>query len=125
MCELASFNGNKLRQFIDVSDLLAVNCLPVCEGLYTRILNNQWSAIDYVLLSENLSRNVTRVLIDENGIFDLHSDHVIIRTELKTNLRKIENKHKKPAFIWEINNKTDWDIFQKTLKIHLWHLSTF
>jgi hypothetical protein len=43
----------------------------------------QRSAIDYVLMSKGLSTNVSSVLIDEKGVFDLNSDHVIISVRLR------------------------------------------
>ncbi len=81
--EQQSYNGKRLRQFIDVVDLNLVNTLNLCSGHFTRILNNQRSAIDYVFLSDGLCENVSKVLIDEQGIFNLHSDHVIIQTSFK------------------------------------------
>jgi hypothetical protein len=39
--------------------------------------------LDYVLMSKGLSTNVSSVLIDEKGVFDLNSDHVIISVKLR------------------------------------------
>jgi len=116
--KLNSYNGNRLHQFVKASELRAANCLKCCDGLYTRILNNQKSTIDYVLLSNNLSENVTQVLINEHGTFDLHSDQVIIRLNIKVN--GTENKLKpEPKYIWKINDLTDWDSVRDTLQKHL------
>jgi hypothetical protein len=41
-----SYNGNRLRQFIDANELCVVNTMPCCKDIYTRILNNQRSTID-------------------------------------------------------------------------------
>ena len=71
-----SYNGNRLRQCIDASELCLVNPMPCCKGLYTRILNNQRSTIDYILLSCNLSPHVKSAAIDDDGSLDLNSDHV-------------------------------------------------
>ena len=60
-----------------------VNTFNCCDGFYTRILNDQRSDIDYVLMSKSLSTNVSSVLIDEKGVFDLNSDHVIISVRLR------------------------------------------
>jgi hypothetical protein len=54
----------------------AIETFNCCDGFYARIINDQRSAIDYVLMSKGLSTNVSSVLIDEKGVFDLNSDHV-------------------------------------------------
>jgi hypothetical protein len=58
---------------IDASELCLVNTMPCCKGIYTRILNNQRSTIDYILLSDNLSRQVKSAAIDDKGSLDLNS----------------------------------------------------
>lgn len=75
-----SYNGGRLRQFIEVTELTVVNSLVCCKGLFTRILNDQRSTIDYVLLSKQLANNVNSIFIDEDGQYDIHSEHVIIST---------------------------------------------
>jgi hypothetical protein len=50
------------------------------------ILNNQRSAIDYMLMSKEMAQNVKSVFIDEEGKYDLHSDHVIISAETLFNM---------------------------------------
>ena len=100
-----SYNGNRLRQFIDASELCLVNTMPCCKGIYTRILNNQRSTIDYILLSDNLSRQVKWAAIDDKGSLDLNSDHVVftislLKTPLKRN--KVKDKVK-----WKLSHNTD------------------
>jgi len=74
-----------------------VNTMSCCKGLYTRILNNQRLTIDYILLSDNLSRQVKLAAIDDEGSLDLNTDHVVftisfLKTHLKRN--KVKNKVK-------------------------------
>ena len=73
-------------RFIDASDLTISNTPGCCSGLFTRILNNQRSAIDYILMSKEMTQNVKSVFIEEEGKYDLHSDHFIISTDLELNL---------------------------------------
>jgi hypothetical protein len=73
-----SYNGDRLLRFIEASELSVVNTLECCNGFYTRILNNQRSAIDYILMSSELIHKVEQAFIDEEGKYDLNSDHVII-----------------------------------------------
>ena len=41
------------------------------------------SAVDYILLTKNLCESVYSVHMDESGIFDLHSDHVILNVRVR------------------------------------------
>jgi hypothetical protein len=78
-----SYNGIILLQFSEASELDIVNTFNCCDGFYTRILNDQRSAIDYVLMSKGFSANVSSDLIDEKDVFDLNSNHFIISVKLR------------------------------------------
>jgi hypothetical protein len=108
-------------QFVEASELKLATCLSFCNGFFTRILNNQMSAIDYVLLSNDICSGVKRVTIDEEGLFDIHSDHIIIRIVFNTGLIQRGNKKvvSGPQFYWKINEETDWPMLQECLKISL------
>ena len=56
--KLPSYNGKRLLQFTEASQLIIANTHKCCEGHYTRILNDQRSAIDYILLSNGLVDHV-------------------------------------------------------------------
>ncbi len=110
-----SYNGFRLLQFVDASELIVANSLTCCDGFHTRILNDQRSAIDYILMSKNLSDSVRSVTIDEGGNYDLHSDHVIISATLTG--QKCQNKISSPMknFFWKISDATDWETFRESL----------
>ena len=57
-----------------------------------RILNYQMSAINYVLLSNDICKGVKRVVIDKGGLFYIHSDHFIIQIVFNTSPIQKENK---------------------------------
>ena len=57
-----------------------------------RILDYQISAINYVLLSKDICKGVKRVFIDKVGLFDIHSDHVIMQIVFNTSPIQKENK---------------------------------
>ena len=50
------------------------------------------SAINYVLLSNDICKGVKRVIIDKDGLFDIHYDHVIIQIVFNTSPMQKENK---------------------------------
>ena len=76
------YNGIRLLQFTDAAELSIANSMNCCEGFFTRIVNDQKSAIDYILLSKIMCKNVDSVFIDESGKYDLHSDHVILSIQI-------------------------------------------
>jgi hypothetical protein len=113
-----SYNGIRLLQFSEASELDIVNTFNCCDGFYTRILNDQRSAIDYVLMSKGLSTNVSSVLIDEKGVFDLNSDHVIISVKLReiTQILKKQDSYSSIKHFWKFTDDTDWELFRCNLK---------
>ena len=76
-----------------------VNTFNCCDGFYTRILNDQRSAIDYVLMSKGLSTNV----------FNLNSDHVIISVKLReiTQILKKQDSYYGIKHFWKFTDDTD------------------
>ena len=120
-----SYNGKRLTQFIEVSELSLINTMSCCRGLFTRIMNNQRSTLDYILVSDNLAKQVISAFIDDVGSFDLHSDHVVFTLKLKANEKvKIERKSQ---LTWKLNDNTDWESFQKLLHTELvnWSILKF
>ena len=57
-----------------------------------RILNYQMSAINYVLLLNDICKGVKRVIIDKDGLFYIHRDHFIIQIVFNTSPIQKENK---------------------------------
>lgn len=73
-----SYNGNRLKQFIDTSELCLVN------KLYHDVKSStlEFWRIYYILLSENFSRQIKSAAIDDDGSLDLNSDHVVFTISL-------------------------------------------
>ena len=106
-----SYNGVRLRQFSETVNLEIANSMNCCEGFYTRVLNNQKSAIDYILLSEALCNHVKSVFIDELGSLHLHSDHVIVRIRLRKQRDDVNKRRNPTRLMWKTEN-VDWDKFK-------------
>jgi hypothetical protein len=69
-------------------------------------------------MSNEMAQNVKSVFIDEEGKYDLHSDHVIISADLELNNKSINCNDPKGESVlkWKINENTDWEAFQTYLK---------
>jgi hypothetical protein len=57
---------NTIREIVFACTITATTA-PYCNGFFMRILNNQMSAINYVLLSNDICKGVKRVIIDKGG----------------------------------------------------------
>ena len=74
--------------------VIALNLHKKCKGFYTRILNDQKSAIDYSLLSTMMFDKIYEVSIDEAGQFDVDSDHVLMSLSFYSKTVKQANSNK-------------------------------
>jgi hypothetical protein len=69
-------------------------------------------------MSKGLSTNVSSVLIDEKGVFDLNSDHVIISVKLReiTQILKKQDSYSSIKHFWKFTDDTYWELFRCNLK---------
>jgi hypothetical protein len=60
-------------------------------------------------MSKGLSTNVSSVLIDGNGVFNLNSDHVIISVKLReiTQILKKQDSYYGIKHFWKFTDDTD------------------
>jgi hypothetical protein len=68
---------------------------------------------------KGLSTNVSSVLIDEKGVFDLNSDHVIISVKLREITQiflKKQDSYSSIKHFWKFTDDTDWELFRCNLK---------
>ena len=66
-----SRNGKPLEEFLKQTNTTATNTLPVHTGTWTRENrnNNEKSAIDYVIISNNQINKITESTTDDTSIF--------------------------------------------------------
>lgn len=82
-----SYNGNRLGQFIQATELTLVNTLTCFTGLSTRVLYDQKSMLDYILVSSSFVDQMTSAFVDGSGLFDLCCDHVTFRINMKISVK--------------------------------------
>ena len=63
--DLVSKAGKILLKFIKKYNLQLVNAHEKTEGLWTRVMNNERSVIDYIIIDKDDSQYVTNCIIDE------------------------------------------------------------
>ena len=79
--ERVNANGERLLKFMDEADLENLN-VTMAEGKVTWRTREYESAIDYVLVNERARRNIRKMVIDEEGEWDVNTDHNVIEIEL-------------------------------------------
>ena len=112
----SSHNGKRLCQLLEASNLKMANLHGNCKGFYTRVHNDQQSAIDYMLLSPSIYDRTKEVHIDEEGSFDIESDHVLMSLIFCTKRQNRTNISHIPQSVWNVNDLTDWDCFSENLR---------
>ena len=94
--------------------------MPKCKGKWTRVNtknSNEKSIIDYAICSKTLSKDIMKVLIDDQETYKIKgknkSDHntFIIEKEKTVNNNKVH-----PKYSWKINNNTNWNTYKNTIE---------
>ena len=105
--EETSRNGNLLLRIFKETGLLVLNKSDICEGRITRKNTknaDEISAIDFVLANRNMSSLVTKILIDEDGIYKIkgkhETDHNTICIDM--NIGKLDKQ--------KVVKKTEWNL---------------
>ena len=108
-------NGNRelLREFCDETQFEILN-ETVAEGRVTWQRREVQSAIDYVLTNARARERVCNMCIDEEGGFNIDTDHNLLYVMYESRLRerRIHKVRKKKK--WCLNN-VDWSRFQMDL----------
>ncbi|CAL4150581.1 unnamed protein product [Meganyctiphanes norvegica] len=76
-------NGKMIKEWIENFDLILLNADCKCEGIYTRCRGEQKSAIDMVMVNEEMYRICNKMEIDEGKEIISFSDHNLINIDLK------------------------------------------
>ena len=118
--EKVNINGKLLQNFTDQQNLEILN-ITIAEGKVTwrKEINGkiQQSAIDYILINNNIRPQVDKMIIDEDKNLEIQSDHnpliLHIQTQKNTN-NKIQNKNYKPT---RKRKKANWNNFRDQINI--------
>ena len=115
--EPVSRNGKYLMQVFENMDLHLLNDTEKCTGKITRVNtkdNTEFSAIDFVVVSEGAKPWVKSMLIDEDGLMKVkgrnYSDHNTILIEMNISGNYYPKTEKKTC--WNIHaSETKWNAF--------------
>ena len=76
-------NGRKLLNFVQNNGFVMLNKeKSICSETFTRITPVSSSILDYVLVTPDLTKEVVRMIVDEDLALFTGSDHVVITVDL-------------------------------------------
>ena len=97
-------NTPKFLSFIQQSNLVILNTLPVARGLFSRFMGdsgNNGSLLDYGLIDDDHVNTVTSFIIDEHARYACGSDHALLVANLVFSAR--------PRIEWEYQDVVRYD----------------
>lgn len=113
---LINKNGQALINFSNDSGLIILNSTRLCSGRFTWFRNDKQSILDYILVSYSALDNVNNMLIDDERVYNLGSDHnlLFLNFELKYKLNKQKLSNNK--LCWDIKPNHDFTAFKEKTK---------
>ncbi len=106
--------GKELQSWISNMQSILVNAHENCRGTWTWGRGDKLSVVDYIITSGDLEQDIEELLIDDDGNFDIGSDHNWMWLRLRCERMDKENVKKQPG--WNINEETDWKSFREELE---------
>ena len=114
--EPISRNGKYLLQVIEETNLLVINKSNKCSGKITRRntkRSDEYSAIDFVLATENTESIIKNMIIDEDGLFKVKGKNETDHNSIFVNLSVNQIDKLKPRKITNWNVKAGPDKWEK------------
>ena len=95
--------------------------VSICEGTFTRVTPNLGTILDYVLTTKECKGDIPRMMINEDRMILLLSDHVLVSLNIKLPGPITMEKQLEPRVNQEDSNKQTW---LKTLWTIIWRMLT-
>ena len=126
-CDMSA-NGKRLYDVYTKYDLVPLNSLEICSGVFTRVHHNngkiEKSVLDYVFVNSGLLPNVKSIYTDEEKLVTPRrkvtggkkkfTDHCAIRFEV--DLHCYAKKYLTRTKVWNFKNPEGWDKFCQMTK---------
>ena len=119
VCIMGDFNVNifkpssmekHFQDWVLSENMILANTLMSCQGRFTRQQGQERSVTDYIIIGEELEPITPCMFIDEDGQFDMVSDHNLMWIDL--NLKGYVSSTRAVHFKWNKTESTDWPEFQ-------------
>jgi hypothetical protein len=107
-------NGERLLSFAEEMNLEILN-QTISEGRVTWSVKERQSAIDYILVNERARSKIKSMNIDEEGEWDLNTDHNVMSLRYECGVQVEQKKDKvRKGKRWKLRD-AKWDEFQVEL----------
>ena len=112
-------SGKMLKEFIEKHELKIMNASSLCEGIWTRVVGENKSVIDYVIVAQEEEKLVKAMCIDEERSFTpyhlvggkkVSTDHNSILIEINWNIMYTPGQNK----LCMVNNRSNLKFREKT-----------
>jgi exonuclease III len=110
-----SHNGTLLESLVETTGFTLLNLSEKCSGKVTWSRGNQHSTIDYALCSPGMYDLITSVLIDEDHMYSVGSDHNVMAVKANINPSSHETRKSEEVKRWNISENTNWTEFQQAI----------
>ena len=109
-----SSNGKMLENLIEATNMVVMNTSDKCQGQVTWHRGPLSSTIDYMLVNDHVNDLIQNVLIDEEQIYSLGSDHNFITSIINVPTARQANETDSISK-WNISEKTSWTRFENQM----------
>ena len=109
-----------LSDLSQMAGLSIMNWQPGVAGKWTWASGGQHSVLDYVLLSGGLVERIDRFVVDDEGFFDIGSDHNLMFWYIGTGKEetvspKVKRKVRK-EWRWRVGGNVNWEAYHVSIE---------
>ena len=108
-------NFPMFSNFLSETNLVMINTLDICTGLFTRFKRDQTSLLDYGLIDGAHIQKVTSFNIDTDARFDCNSDHALLECVLEFRTSPKPSKHSPDVFRYNFHEKSNFTGYKSFL----------
>ncbi len=106
-------NGRRILKMIEKGEMRMWNKEDKCIGKWTRMRGEDRSIVDYMIGDKEITKNLKKMNIDDEGKWECRSDHVWLTAEI--GWEKGVSKRKIKEGRWRIRDDTEWRGFREQI----------
>ena len=115
-------NSPMFFNFLQETNLLIINTLPLAKGLFTRFMDTSgrpgsMSLLDYGLIDHNSANTVTSFVIDEEARYEAGTDHALLECILEFGSRPKVKWNFQDAIHYNITDSSSYTDYQNHLDL--------
>ena len=112
-------NYSMFTNFLSDSNLVIINTLDLCDGLFTRFKRQQKSLLDYGLIDGDHVQKVNSFKVDTDARFDCMSDHALLECEIEFRTSPKAFKTGKDVFQYNFHDGSNFSGYKTFLETSL------